>query len=116
MSYFYVEFWKATEAWKALPKAEKEAYIEYIKPLIRGIAEQPAVKLLGMMKNEGSYPGQTDYTYAAIWEMPSEDMCRHMEDIVENIDWKKYFDQINFRSQKTPAESILRSYLQDDVQ
>lgn len=111
MSYIYIELWTAKEAWKRLPENEKVLYLEKVKPLIRAIAQRKEVKLIAMAKDEGFYPDKSGHTYAAVWLMPSIEACENMESVVDQIEWNKFFDQVNFRARALDGDAILQSYL-----
>lgn len=111
--YLYIEKWLAKPAWKGLSSAEKNKYLSQVKPVIRSFIELDGVKLLGLTRNSYAYPKPSEYAYAAIWLMPSVEVCQLMEEAVEELDWHRYFDQINFRGPKIDGEEIMELYMNE---
>jgi formylglycine-generating enzyme required for sulfatase activity len=109
--YLYIEFWKAKDAWVALPRAERQAKLEALLAdarrhpiagvipfsfrsvgghmLFDGVTEQPVV-----VDDDVARP--TGFRYAAAWMVPDRKLIKAFEDRVENLGWWfRYFDQEN---------------------
>lgn len=94
--HLYLELWRAKPAWLALSSAEREAYGANLGPAIAGLLEV-GVELLGFALNDEDTEYRADYTYLALWRMPSKELAMKLERTVIEAGFHDYFDQVNAR-------------------
>ncbi len=102
----FIELWKAKDAWKQLPLAERQAYVAQIGPVMEDLIKKGVViEAWGINKDET--PFASDYDFFAVTKLPSHELLTEFEAIVEDAGWYNYFDQVNVSgSAKTPEEVI----------
>ncbi|MGB5189110.1 DUF6616 family protein [Robiginitalea sp.] len=102
----FIELWKAKEAWKGLPPADREAYAAQLGPVIQDFVDKGAVlEAWGMNTDETQY--RADYDFFAVTKFPSEALLKEFQAIVESAGWYAYFDQVNLSgSLMSPQEVV----------
>ena len=94
--HLYLELWKAKPAWRALSPEEREAYGAELGPAISQLLEA-GVELVGFALNDEDTEHRADYTYLALWKMPSKELAVRLERTVSEAGFHDYFEQVNAR-------------------
>ncbi len=102
----FIELWKAKDAWKNLPIAERQEYVVQIGPVMEDlISKGVVIEAWGI--NEDATPFAAEYDFFAVTKLPSQELLDEFEAIVEGAGWYNYFDQVNVSgAAMTPDEVI----------
>lgn len=102
----FIELWKAKDAWKNLPVADRQNYMAQIGPVMEDLIKKGVViEAWGI--NEDITPYVAEYDFFAVTKLPSQELLDEFEAIVEGAGWYNYFDQVNVSgSAMTPEEVI----------
>ena len=104
--YLYVELWKPRAKWVALSERERRQYVAGIGPAIEELLAA-GIELVGFAFNDYDTGHRADYTYLAVWKMPSKELAERLEATVDRSGFHDYFEQVNARgSAVTPQDAL----------
>ena len=107
----FIELWTAKEAWKALPIAQRQAYVAQIGPVIQDFVEKGAViEAWGVNTDKTAY--RADYDFFAATKFPSNTLLKEFQGIVEAVGWYTYFDQVNLSGALITPEEVVGKILE----
>lgn len=104
--YIYVELWKAKPEWLELSKEAREEYMSQLGPAMEEMAKA-GIEIIGWALNDEDTPHRGDYSYIAVWKMPTKEFVLKLEENVEAAEWHKYFEQINARGVIDTPETVI---------
>jgi len=108
--YLYVETWNAKPEWRALPRAERIAFIESVQSLLGNLVSDD-LQLLGCVITDEDTPLHGGYQYVAVWNASDRGQVRKIEEGTKSIGWHDYFDQVNHGSGATGPQAVLEHML-----
>jgi hypothetical protein len=103
--YLYVELWKARPTWFALPREQRAAYASRIAQGCWRFVDS-GIELIGWAPNAAG-AHRADYTWLALWKMPSAEHVQRFEESVERSGWHEYFEQVNAWGELSSVEAVL---------
>ncbi|TSD64048.1 hypothetical protein FFF34_015965 [Inquilinus sp. KBS0705] len=103
---FYIEIWKAKQAWLDLSIEQRGAYMAQLGPSIQQLAEQ-GVEIITWADNDADTFKRVDYDFFAIWKFPTDGLAKAFEDLVNGAGWYNYFDQLNIKGNAGGPEEII---------
>lgn len=107
----FLELWKAKDAWKNLPVAERQDYVAQIGPVMEDLIKKGVViEAWGI--NEDSTPYAADYEFFAVTKLPSQELLDEFEAIVDEAGWYNYFEQINVSGSAMSPEQVIGKMLE----
>ena len=107
----FIEFWKAKDAWRQLPTAERAAFAAQMGPAMEGLISKGATfDAWGM--NSDTSPQRADYDFYAVTKLPTQDLLDSFQSIVEGSGWYNYFEQINMSGDEVGAEAVIGEVIQ----
>ncbi len=109
--YLYVELWNPKPTWLALPQQQRGEYMAQLRPAIAGILGA-GVELVGWAVANDHTPYAADYSYIAVWKMPSEELVHQFEKTVEGAGWYNFFEQVNARGELTSPDPVIGNMIQ----
>jgi len=104
--HLYLELWKAKPAWRALPLAEREAFVAGLGPAIEKMLAD-GIELVAFARTDPDTSHRADYAYIAAWRMPTRDLAVTFERTVDGSGFHDYFEQVNARGAIEPAPDVL---------
>ena len=104
----YIELWKAKPTWIDLPKEEKIKYTTSLGPFIQQLIDNN-VQIVSWGFNEATAFNRIDYDYFAVWSFPDTVAALNFQQMVIDVGWYEYFDQVNvIGTTSSPQEVIDR--------
>lgn len=102
----FIELWNAKDAWKNLPIADRQDYMAQIGPVMEDLISRGAViEAWGLNEDETSH--KSGYDFFAVTKLPSDELLKEFQTIVEAAGRYNYFEQVNLSgSLMTPEEVI----------
>ncbi len=106
----FIELWKAKDAWKQLPLAERQAYVAQIGPVMEDLMKKGVIiEAWGI--NEDDTPMAAEYDFFAVTKFPDPELLVEFEAIVEGAGWYNYFDQVNVSGSVMSPEEVIGKML-----
>lgn len=96
--YLYVEMWNVTRKWLDLSTEERRKVFTKMEDRISEMKSR-GVKNLGWARNDEHTPYRSDYRYMTVWEMPSKEEVKMLEENLKDAGWYNYFSQANSRGE-----------------
>ncbi|MEZ6041707.1 MAG: DUF6616 family protein [Planctomycetaceae bacterium] len=109
--YWYMETWRAKQAWLDLDEEGRLAFATSVKALLDTLFSDD-LKLLGCVITDEDTQLHGGYQYAAVWQATDRSHIAKIEDGTEKIGWHKYFEQVNHGSELKSAEAVIGHMLQ----
>lgn len=107
----FIELWKAKDAWKNLSLKERQEYMAQIGPVLQDLMEKGAVfEVWGVNEDKTDY--RSEYDFFAVTRLPSDELLKEFQNIVEAADWYEYFEQVNISGTLISAEEIIGKMLE----
>lgn len=107
----FIELWKAKDAWKNLSLADRQEYVAQIGPVMEDIMSRGLeITAWGMNENETEY--KSDYDFFAVSKLPTDELLKEFEAIVEAAGWYNYFEQINVSGSLMSVEEVIGKMLE----
>ena len=105
--YLLTEIWKPRISWLELSKDERQNYLnKNMGPLLMQMINKGA-EIIGAAINENTTAEKIDYTYKAVWKLPSKEISEELERGVKEVGFYKYFEQVNFSGKPIGPEELL---------
>lgn len=92
----HIELWKPRERWLAMAEEERAAFLGDLVPTTR-MMMHAGIEIVGWGINDADTPHRADFTYFAVWRLPSRESLSMIEGMVESAGWHDYFEQVNVR-------------------
>jgi hypothetical protein len=112
--HLYLELWKAKPTWTALSQEQRDAFSAGLGPAIGGLLEA-GVELLGFALNDEDTEHRADYTYLALWRMPSKELAIRLERTVVEAGFHDYFEQVNARGTLISPEAAVEHMARNGI-
>jgi uncharacterized protein (TIGR02246 family) len=111
-AHLYVELWNPTQAWLDLSPEDRKAYFTKVGGEIQKLTGA-GVEVLGFAVNDNDKetPHRSDHRYVAVWEMPSKEQVKMLEDSVSQAGWYNYFEQVNARGKLVSPPTALEDMI-----
>lgn len=107
----FIELWKAKDAWKNLPLADRQDYMAQIGPVMEDLTNRGLVsEAWGINEDETEY--KSEYDFFAISKLPTEELLKEFEAIIEAAGWYDYFEQVNVSGSRMPLEEVIGKMLE----
>ncbi len=106
----FIETWTPNERWAALPEPDRRAFMDGIRGAISDMAAG-GIATLGWGTVDDDTPHRLDHTYVAIWQAPTAEAIRALEDGVQSSGWYEFFDQVNVRSELRSADDVMDEHI-----
>ena len=96
MAYILTEIWRARESWGMLTPAERTHYFETkINPFL-GAQLDAGAEVLACAVNDNMGPERIDFSFMAVWKLPSKNFSENLEAGAKAAGFLNYFEQVNF--------------------
>lgn len=104
----FIELWKAKSAWKELSASDRQNYVAQIGPVMQDLISRGLViEAWGLNEDETEY--KSEYDFFAVSKLPTLELLKEFEALVEAAGWYNYFEQVNVSgSIMSPDEVIGR--------
>lgn len=106
----YIEFWKAKQTWIDLPKEDKINYTTSLGPAIQQLIDN-GVQIVSWGANESFTFNRIDYDYFAVWTFPDVATTQNFEQMVNEVGWYNYFDQVNAMGTASSPQDVIEKML-----
>jgi len=105
---FYIEAWKAKQAWLDLSTEERTAYADQVGPAVQQMIADGA-EVISWGINDADTDNRLDFDFMSIFKFPSDEFAKTFEGMVNAAGWYTYFDQVNIKSSPgTPQDVIAK--------
>ena len=101
----YIELWKAKGAWLNLSKEERGNYMNGLGPAIQQLLDN-GVQIISWGVNEDPTK-RVDYDFFAVWTFPNTESAKQFEQLVEQVGWHNYFDQVNAMGDASSPQDVI---------
>ncbi|NRB53676.1 MAG: hypothetical protein HRU41_38850 [Saprospiraceae bacterium] len=102
----YIELWKAKSTWLNLSMEERGNYMEKVGPAIQQFLDK-GIEIISWGVVEAETHHKIDYDFFGIWMLPTVELAREFEAMVEAAGWYEYFEQVNaMGNHETPQDII----------
>ncbi len=106
----FIELWKAKDAWKNLPLTERQDYVAQIGPVMDDLMNRGLViDAWGINEDETKY--KSEYDFFAVSKLPTEELLKEFEAIIEAAGWYNYFEQVNISGSLISPEEVIGKML-----
>lgn len=102
----YIELWKEKDAWKHLPKNEKENYLNQIGPHLTELLGK-GVEIVGWGTNKPSTVNRAEFDFFAVWKFPDGETMEEFETAIATAGWYTYFTQVNASGELVSPEDVI---------
>ena len=107
----FIELWKAKDAWKVLPIADRQEYVAQIGPVMQDLISKGAViEAWGLNEDETQY--RAAYDFFAVTKFPSAALLNEFQEIVDAAGWYTYFEQVNLSGTLMTPEEVIGKILE----
>ena len=107
----FIELWKAKNAWKTLPVADRQEYVAQIGPVMQDLISKGAViEAWGLNEDKTAY--RAAYDFFAVTKFPSEALLKEFQAIVDAAGWYTYFEQVNLSGTLMTPEEVIGKMLE----
>jgi hypothetical protein len=102
----FIELWNAKDAWKELSLKDRQDYMAQIGPVMEDMMSK-GLEITAWGMNEDETGHKSEYDFFAVSKMPTDELLKEFQSIVEAAGWYNYFEQVNLSgSLMTPEEVI----------
>ncbi len=106
----FIELWKAKDAWKELSLIDRQNYVAKIGPVMQGLISRGLViEAWGINEDETSY--KAHYDFFAVSKLPTNELLKEFEAMVEAAGWYNYFEQVNVSGSMMLTEEVIAKML-----
>ena len=107
----FIELWKPRDAWKKLTLQERQDYVAQIGPVMEDLISRGAViEAWGVNEDETDY--KSEYDFFAVTKLPTDDMLKEFQSIVESAGWYNYFEQVNLSGSLMSPDEVIGKMLE----
>jgi len=107
----FIELWKAKDAWRELAKEDRQNYMAQIGPVMEDLISRGLViEAWGM--NTDKTKQKSEYDFFAVSKLPSDELLKEFEAIVEGAGWYNYFKQVNVSGNITSPDEVIGKMLE----
>jgi len=107
----FIELWKAKDAWKNLPLPDRQEYVAQIGPVIEDLMTKGLeIDAWGLNEDETEY--KAEYDFFAVSKLPSEELLKEFQSILEAAGWYNYFEQVNLSGSLMSPEEVIGKMLE----
>jgi len=104
----FIELWKTKDAWKNLSQKEQQEYMAQIGPVMEDLMSR-GLEITAWGMNEDETEHKSEYDFFAVSKLPTDELLKEFQSIVEAAGWYTYFDQVNLSgSLMSPEEVIVK--------
>lgn len=103
---YYIEAWKAKQAWIDMNHEQRGAYMAQLGPAIQQLSEQ-GTEIITWGSNDGDTFNRMDMDFFAVWKFPTAELAKTFEELVEAAGWYAYFEQINIKGSPASPNEII---------
>jgi hypothetical protein len=104
------EQWSYKQAWKDLPKAEREAFVGAVGGAVEHLATL-GITTLGFGQNDNSTDRRADFDFWGIWQCPDAAGAATFQKAVADSGWYNYFDHRNLSGELVAPPEILGAHI-----
>ena len=109
----YIELWKAKQPWIDLPQAEKVKFTTSLGPAIQQLIDN-GVEIVSWGFNEATAVNRISYDYFAVWSFPDTVAALNFQQMVVDVGWYDYFDQVNAMGTATSPQEVIGRMLEQE--
>jgi len=102
----FIELWKAKDAWKNLPQTERQEYMAQIGPVMEDLMSR-GLEITAWGINEDETEHKSEYDFFAVSKLPTDELLKEFQSIVEAAGWYNYFDQVNLSGSLMSPEEVI---------
>ncbi|HKL15237.1 MAG TPA: DUF6616 family protein [Balneolaceae bacterium] len=106
----FIELWKAKDAWKNLPLSERQEYVAQIGPVMEDIMSR-GLEITAWGVNEDETEHKSEYNFFAVSKVPTDELLKEFQSIVEAAGWYDYFEQVNLSGSLMSPEEVIGKML-----
>ena len=107
----YIELWKAKPAWIDLSQEEKRKYTNSLGPAIQQLIDN-GVQIVSWGFNEATAFNRIGYDYFAVWSFPDTVSALNFQQMVIDVGWYDYFDQVNAMGTASNPQEVIGRMLE----
>ena len=103
---YFIEAWKAKQAWLDLTKEERGDYMAQLGPAIEQLTAA-GTEIITWGINDSDTSHRLEHDFFAVWKFPTTDLTKTFEDTVEGAGWYNYFEQVNMKGSPASPNDII---------
>jgi haloalkane dehalogenase len=107
----FIELWKAKDAWKNLSLAERQDYVAQIGPVMEDITSR-GLEITAWGLNEDETEHKSEYDFFAVSKLPTDELLKEFQSVVEAAGWYTYFDQVNLSGSLMSPQEVIGKMLE----
>lgn len=104
--YLFIELWQAKQAWLALSKQERAAYVKPMNPSANGLRSK-GIEIVGWSFKEPKANVATEYVCMTAYRTPTLELAQLVEQKVRGPKWYDYFERTYLLSNQREGDSLL---------
>ena len=106
MQQVFIELFNFRPAWRALPAATREEYVQAVLQAVKGQASQ-GVEVIGWGFNDPATDRRAPFDFYCVYRTPSVEYQRGFEAQVTAAGWHEYFDQVHVSGAASTPDELL---------
>lgn len=103
---YFIEFWKAKDAWLNLPKQERIDYVSKIGPAIEDLMSK-GVQIDAWGVNDNQSLHKADFDFYGITKFPNQEILTGFENMLDGSGWYDYFEQVNVSGEGVTPQDVI---------
>jgi len=107
----FIELWKAKDTWKNLSPSERQDYMAQIGPVMQDLMSR-GLEITAWGMNEDETEHKSDYDFFAVSKLPTDELLKEFQSIVEATGWYNYFEQVNLSGSLMSPEEVIGKILE----